>query len=249
LNERLHYTMDWDILIRLGKKYPVEYIPAYMACLREYPEAKTFAGGMRRVTEIRSMLEQHTGMLLSPGYLVYGLETYQQMLCRLMERVFSSRLPSVAKALQRLIRYAAGEIASRIVREAQGLYADGWAGPVLRYMLPESSGELTFEGSTPASEVFRGQQVSIFANGIHLGQFELPPGDFHLTVPLPAKLESQLLTLKIKAARAVPFPPANGDGNRRRLAYLLKSIRRAGTPGTMVCHDSNLTPLSSATAD
>ena len=45
LNECLHYTMDWDILIRLGKRYPVEYIPAYMACLREHPEAKTFAGG------------------------------------------------------------------------------------------------------------------------------------------------------------------------------------------------------------
>jgi hypothetical protein len=39
--------MDWDILIRLGKRYPVEYIPAYMACLREHPEAKTFAGGKR----------------------------------------------------------------------------------------------------------------------------------------------------------------------------------------------------------
>jgi len=47
LNECLHYTMDWDILIRLGKRYPVEYIPAYMACLREHPEAKTFAGGKR----------------------------------------------------------------------------------------------------------------------------------------------------------------------------------------------------------
>ena len=220
-----------------------------MACLREYPEAKTFAGGMRRVTEIRSMLEQHTGMVVSPGYLVYGLDTYQQMLCRLTERVFSSWLPSIAKGVRYLIRYAAGEITSRVVRDAQGLYADGWAGPMLRYMLPESSGALTFEGSTPAAEVFRGQQVSIFANGIHLGQFELPPGDFHLTVPLPPKLESQPLTLKIKAARAVRFTPANGDGNRRRLAYLVKSIRRAGTPVTWSATTRDLTPLSSATAD
>jgi len=245
LNECLHYTMDWDILIRLGKRYPVEYIPAYMACLREHPEAKTFAGGARRAAEIRSMLKQHTGMLVPPGYLIYGLDTYQQILSRKVGRLFSPRLRSVAERLQWLIRCTAGTIISHTFRESQGLYADGWAGPVLHYMLPAGSGDLTFKGLTPLSERFRGQRVRIFANGIRLGRFQLPPGDFHLTVPLPPKLDSQLLNLKVKAARSASFPTETEDGNRRRLAYLVKSIRRADDSSDVLPHNSSL----SASAD
>jgi glycosyltransferase involved in cell wall biosynthesis len=239
LDEDLHYTMDWDILIRLGKKYPIEYIPQYMACLREYPETKTLAGGSRRVSEIRRMLSRHTGMLVSPGYVVYGLETYGQILCRKVDRLFLPRLPFVAERLRWFIGYTAGKVVSRTLRESQGLYADGWAGPVLRYMLPAGSGELAFEGSLPQADRFRGQQVSISANSIRLGRFQLPPGDFHLTVPLPGELESQVLNLRIKAARSVAFAPEPADGGRRRLAYRLKSIRRANTPGG---GKSSLTP-------
>jgi glycosyltransferase involved in cell wall biosynthesis len=248
LDEGLQYTMDWDILIRLGKKYPIEYIPRYMACLREYPETKTLAGGPRRVSEIRRMLSRHTGMLVSPGYVVYGIETYHQMLCRKVDRMFLPRLPSAAEKLRWLITFALGRIASRTFRESQGLYADGWAAPVLRYMLPAGSGALTFEGSLPDADRLRGQQVSISANGIRLGRFELPPGDFHLSVPLPAELDAQLLHLKIKAARSAALAPGPADGDRRRLAYLLKSIRRADTPGGGHCQETSLVPPISTSA-
>jgi hypothetical protein len=30
LDESLHYTMDWDILIRIGMKYDLAYVPEYM---------------------------------------------------------------------------------------------------------------------------------------------------------------------------------------------------------------------------
>jgi hypothetical protein len=51
LDEDLHYAMDWDILIRIGRRYPLLCIPEYMGCLREYPEAKSFAGGIRRASK------------------------------------------------------------------------------------------------------------------------------------------------------------------------------------------------------
>ncbi len=53
LDEDLHYAMDWEILIRIGKRHPLGYIPEYMGCLREYAEAKSSSGGARRVREIR----------------------------------------------------------------------------------------------------------------------------------------------------------------------------------------------------
>jgi glycosyltransferase involved in cell wall biosynthesis len=248
LDEDLHYTMDWDILIRLGKKYPLAYIPEYMACLREYPQAKTFSGGLRRVSEIRRMLSRHTGMMVSPGYVVYGLDTYHQVLCRKIDQLFLPRLPALAERLRWLIGYTAGRIVSRTVREAQGLYTDGWAAPVLRYMLPAGCGELTFEGSLPAWETLAGQQVRISANGFSLGQFQLSPGDFHFIVPIPPELDSQLLNLRIKAARSVASEPGPADSDRRRLAYLLKSIRRASSLASAPGEKAILLPPMSASA-
>lgn len=41
LDENLHYAMDYDFLIRLGKNYQIHYIPQPIANLRLYPESKT----------------------------------------------------------------------------------------------------------------------------------------------------------------------------------------------------------------
>jgi hypothetical protein len=45
LDESLHYALDWDLLIRLGKRFGLHYAPEYFGALREYPETKSFAGG------------------------------------------------------------------------------------------------------------------------------------------------------------------------------------------------------------
>ena len=42
LDENLHYTMDWDLLSRIGLRYPMAYIRRWIGSLREYPEAKSF---------------------------------------------------------------------------------------------------------------------------------------------------------------------------------------------------------------
>jgi glycosyltransferase involved in cell wall biosynthesis len=67
LDEDLHYTMDWDILIRIAQRYPLEYVPEYLGCLREYPAAKSYSGGAARVCEIRDLLRRHTGMRTPPA--------------------------------------------------------------------------------------------------------------------------------------------------------------------------------------
>jgi glycosyltransferase involved in cell wall biosynthesis len=85
LDEDLHYVMDWDILIRIAKRFELGYIPEYMACLREYPEAKSFSGGAARIEEIRRILIRHTGLRFAPGYITYGLETYKPLWCDWIE--------------------------------------------------------------------------------------------------------------------------------------------------------------------
>jgi hypothetical protein len=230
LDEDLHYTMDWDLLIRIGMKYPLEHVPEFMGCLREYPEAKSFAGGKQRIRELGNMLQRHTGMRISPGYVVYGLDTYHQIWCGQVERLLAPSLKPVSTKLQSAIRLCAGLIIGRTIRDAQGLYADGWAGPRLRYMLPPGSGPFMIEGSLPTGRHFQGQRLNVTANGQLLGEFDVPFGDFQLRVPIPPALERQLLHLRIGASRS--FMPGSFTlrGDRRRLAYVLKSIRFAKTP-------------------
>jgi hypothetical protein len=226
LDEDLHYTMDWDILIRMGMKYDLAYVPEYMGCLREYPEAKSSAGGMRRAREIRNMLRRHTGMRISPGYIVYGLDTWHQLWCKRVERVLTPGLKPVTTKLQSGIRLAAGLIISRTIRHSQGLYPDGWAGRRLRYMLPPAAGPVLIEGVLPEYNDLYGQRLYISANGRELCAFDVPFGNFQFLVELPSGDLDRPLQLEIRAL--LSFMPGRFTlgGDRRPLAYQLKSIRR-----------------------
>jgi hypothetical protein len=225
LDEDLHYTMDWDILIRIGMKYDLAYIPEYMGCLREYPEAKSSAGGKRRSREIRGMLRRHTGMRISPGYVVYGLDTWHQLTCQRVAEVLAPSLKPVAKRIQAGIRLAAGLVIRRTITHSQGLYTDGWAGPRLRYMLPPASGLVVIEGTVPEHPYLYGQRLYVRAYGRQLAAVDVPFGAFRIEVTPPSRDGHGPLNIEINALQSfVPtrYPLA---GDHRRLAYVLKSVR------------------------
>jgi Glycosyl transferase family 2 len=227
LDEELHYTMDWDILIRIGLKYDLAYIPEFMGCLREYPEAKSSAGGMPRTREIREMLRRHTGMGLSPGYIVYGLDTWHQLACLRIDRMSAPGLKPVAKMAQHGLKLAAGLIISRTITHSQGIFADGWAGRRVHYMLPPGDGPILIEGVLPDHRELYGQRLFIGVNERQLRAVDVPFGPFQFEVLPPPELAGRPLSVKITALRS--FTPARFAifGDRRRLSYQLKSIRRA----------------------
>jgi glycosyltransferase involved in cell wall biosynthesis len=226
LDEDLHYTMDWDILIRIGMKYGLAYVPEYMGCLREYAEAKSSAGGMRRTREIREMLRRHTGLRISPGYIVYGLDTLHQLWCQRLDRILTPGLIPVAATVQSGIRLAAGLVIARTIRHSQGLFADGWAGRRLRYMLPPASGPVLIEGTLPEYDDLYGQRLYVSANGQALRAVDVPFGDFQFAVKPPSEHRDLPLQLEISALRSHMPGRFTLRGDRRRLAYQLKSIRR-----------------------
>jgi glycosyltransferase involved in cell wall biosynthesis len=226
LDEDLHYSMDWDILIRIASKYPLEYIPEYMGCLREYEEAKSSAGGKRRIRELRMLLRRHTGLWLPPGYVVYGLDTYHRIWCDAIERMFAPALKPVSAKLQSLVRLAAGLIISYTARDSQGLYSDAWAARRLHFMLPPGTGPLIIEGTLPDwGKTFERQRLRVTANRRRLGEFPVPVGEFQLVVDIPPDLQRQLLRLTIQAKRWLMPGRFTLRGDRRRLAYRFGSIR------------------------
>lgn len=59
LDHDLHYCMDYDFWIRLGRRYRVLQVPDVLAQMRLHAEAKTSSGGLARVEEVRAMIGRH----------------------------------------------------------------------------------------------------------------------------------------------------------------------------------------------
>ncbi len=226
LEESLHYTMDWDILIKIAARWPLEYVPEYLGCLREYPAAKSSAGGARRAREIATLLRRHTGMRLPPGAIVYGLDTYHRIWCERIAAHTPGFLNPVSRLLQGGVAVAAGRVIGQTIMHSQGLYSDGWAAPVLHYMLPQGRGHISIEGTVPHHiPRLQGQALLIECNGKTLGRFPLPGDKFSLQAEVPEEYQRRTLILKLRARRWVVPAPFPALGDRRRLAYLLDDIR------------------------
>jgi glycosyltransferase involved in cell wall biosynthesis len=63
LDESLHWGMDWDLFIRLGKQGRIAYIRQLLASQREYDDTKTASGGFRRFRELVRIMRRHARLL------------------------------------------------------------------------------------------------------------------------------------------------------------------------------------------
>jgi glycosyltransferase involved in cell wall biosynthesis len=68
LDVDLHYGMDYDLWIRIGKKYPVRRIPHVLANIRVYPHTKTASGGEERWQEVFEIGRRYGGGIFAPRY-------------------------------------------------------------------------------------------------------------------------------------------------------------------------------------
>lgn len=203
LDESLHYGMDWDLLVRIGKRMPLGYIPELMGALREYETAKSFAGGAKRFDELAALVRRQSGTRFPAGYIIYGLDTY--------DKIISAKLPSfLASRFVMLCR----AIIDRTMRDAQGYYRDGWAGPVLHYMLPPGNGRLRLRGTVPGW--WRSQTITLHCNGERVGNWTLSPGEFAREVQLPTATCVTLRFESSKSKRPRPDP--------RKLAWQVHEI-------------------------
>jgi glycosyltransferase involved in cell wall biosynthesis len=224
LREDLHYTMDWDVLIRIGKKFPVVLIPEFLGCLREYPEAKSFSGGVRRAQEIRRILREHTGLRFPPGWIVYGLDTYRQIWCDRIRTKMPRVLSPIAGFAEQVLTYGCGYIIGRTLQMSQGLYTDGWAGPRVQFMLPAGDGSLRIEGMLPGTGWLSGQTLDVAACGRSLGRHRLIPGPFSLEIPVPQSLQGYALDLEIRASHTFVPAYSSSSTDLRQLCYLLHRV-------------------------
>ena len=72
LDEHLHYCMDYEYWLRLGKIYPFHYLPIKLAGSRLYAETKTLGAKTAVHREILEMLYQKNGRIASTWLSHFG---------------------------------------------------------------------------------------------------------------------------------------------------------------------------------
>src|SRR5262249_28541415 len=66
LDPSLYWCLDWDLFIRLSRRWPTRRIPEALALARAHDAAKTLSGGFRRFREMRRMTRRHADDRFSP---------------------------------------------------------------------------------------------------------------------------------------------------------------------------------------
>ena len=110
IDPTLHWTLDWDLWIRLGRTFPARMIDHLTAASREYAATKTSKGGFDRMEEIQRIVRRHTGDDVSVGYLNYLMFT-------LLDALPPSRVPAQAR-MAAAIHQVAG-VCGDLLREDQ----------------------------------------------------------------------------------------------------------------------------------
>ena len=220
LREDLHYVMDWDLLIRIGKHAPLEYVPEYLGCLREYQEAKTFSGGGKRISEVARVLREHTGKWLPPGLIVYGLDAYRSMALNRLEGGAPPGLKTIALLTRLAIAVGCDQIVRRQVDRSQGIYRDHWAQKKATLLLPPGAGTIYVEGILPDSAWLKGQSLEIRCGSEVLGEFPVLPGRFRVETPVPDSLcRTGLLRLELRASHSFLLCDGFDNSMEREVCY------------------------------
>lgn len=104
LDETLHYGMDYEYWLRIGKMYTPLYAPDIQVAVKVYRHTKTRGGGFKRFAEFEALLARHGGSGL-PAAMHHEWETAS--FTQLVKDIMTLRWGSLPADLSRLARYPA----------------------------------------------------------------------------------------------------------------------------------------------
>lgn len=227
LDETLQWGMDWDLWIRIAKKFRVEYIPEYLANLRQHPEAKTYPGGVKRLRELVALMRRHGTRRYPPAYFLYAFETIWKGLKALAERAIPKSVESQG-ILFHMMSPLAKIVAGRIAYHAQGYYRDGWVSRKAHFLLlnPDGSRQLRLSGSLP--DVRHGPfplTIRVCVNGRVLAAVTVSPSSFSESLELPDDVrDSDVLEVTLLSNWSIPHPKKGSPNTPRRASFQLNRL-------------------------
>ena len=227
LDETLHWGMDWDLWIRIGKRFRVEYLPEYLAALRQYPEAKTYSGGAERFHELAALMRRHGAKRYPPAYFIYGLETGWKSLRSFARRVLPTMVDSpgvLSYVMNRLLGMATG----RLFNHAQGYYRNGWVSQKAHFLLrnPDGARQLRLSGSLPdVRHRLRSRTTRVRVNGHLVAPVTVSPGSFSQIIELPEDVRhSEVLEVTLLSNWTLPHLIEDTRNTSRRASFQLNRL-------------------------
>lgn len=86
IDRRYHFAMDYDLWIRVGRRFPVHYVDDFWACFRLHEESKTVAREREFWREVREISRRHGGRLLFSDLALTCIHTDHRLLGSLLWR-------------------------------------------------------------------------------------------------------------------------------------------------------------------
>jgi glycosyltransferase involved in cell wall biosynthesis len=230
LDESLHYGMDWDLFIRIGKRFKVAYIPEYLANLREHSTAKSSTGGLNRFEELARIMRHHGRRRFPPAYLKYGWVPYQQAILQKIQQHLPwldwSWLSQVGHFLRRSFAYV---MFHQIIRLSQpSPSADGWLSECTYLLVPNWDKKSLLRIIGNSSQVPLGTlplKLKVEVNGNPLAPQTVERAEpFIRDFNLPTSCqESSMLEVILRTDKFF-VKPRRGPSDQRRLTFRLKEI-------------------------
>ena len=229
LDEQLHWGLDWDLFIKLGKRFPVAYLPREMANLREYKNTKTSSGGRKRLAELAAIVRRHGSRRYPPALFAYGTDTYLRLVAEMLPNHLPSRIAVLLAALQRRLERSVFGIVAPLVHGAQGYYRDGWVCRRAYFLLRRSAtaSALTIKGRFVTRRFRRSRlRLTVAMNGTTLASQTIDSfGTFEVAWSVPPELRD-VDVIEVRLDCRPTFRPSVVPfrGDRRRLAFQLDDI-------------------------
>jgi glycosyltransferase involved in cell wall biosynthesis len=227
LDEDLNWGLDWELWIRIGKRFPFSYTRRILAASRIYGDTKTATGGYQRMMEILKILRRHDVKGLSPAAIAHAIITVVRKFCNNAElitpEIMTSSVPSgLKKIISPMIEQTERGL-RRWLQNVQGIWQDGLVGKRGELWLPSDGQRCRLEISGRNLDI-DGQRITLRAGGKTVSTGSIGSGEsFILNMPIPAgsiPVRSELICAKI--ITVAPLDPRFGA---RRAGCLLENFR------------------------
>jgi len=190
LEEDLNWGLDWELWIRIGKRFPFSYTKQVLAASRIYSDTKTATGGFKRMREIVKILNRHQVGIFSPAVISHAIITTVRKFCNNAELITPEVMTtSVPGPLQKIATPVIEGVERRLRRwlqNVQGVWQDGYVGGHGKLWLPSDGRKCILEINGKNLRV-TGQRIRLRAGGKTVSTPHLSHGEkFSLKLRIPA---------------------------------------------------------------
>lgn len=234
MNVFLHFALDYDLWIRIAKKYGVRKVDEFLATSRMYVDNKTLSKRRQVYQEILGTVKAH--YQYAPyewinGYACYLLDGKDQFFDRSKPSMGSYALSLLLGMYhnpgQRKRFFAEWQEMTGFGRKFTGRWEDGWISGLWRSEqdIPPDATQLVLTGKHWAP--LEGLVLTVKLNGKTVVRHELVSGPYELGVPAPAEVRGTKCRLEVEANRTWR-PKKSGD--YRQLSCVVDGVQFETVP-------------------